>query len=91
MEAVPAMPKPRLGRRPLYPWELWTNGQTWRITFAEDYFISTKNMRMQLYGHARSHGLLVEASVPQGHSAIVFRFWKEWQDGDEEEPNGGEA
>jgi hypothetical protein len=76
------MPKRRAGRPPIYPWDKWTDGQTWRVTFGEDYFVATQHFRNMLHGRAKTLGLLVETSVMTGESAVTFRFWKEWQDGD---------
>lgn len=80
------------GRKAIYPWDDWTNGQTWEAFQGEDFVCDAGQFRTNLYDRARRHGMKVVTSVvkaPAGSppgtfgGGILFRFYDEVEETNE--------
>lgn len=64
--------KPRRGRRPLYPWDKWTDGQWWTCEQGEDFSCKSDSFRTGLYRYGMAHGYSVEVQVDG--DVVHFQF-----------------
>ena len=65
----------RRGMRPIYPWDEWTDGQTWRIRKGVDFKVAMKAMRHAIYYTACARKLIAHTHQ-EGEGTLVFRFDK---------------
>jgi hypothetical protein len=66
-----------------YPWEIWTSGWWYTVYPEEDFTCSVQTFKRQLYNNGRKRRMFAEIldEIDNGRG-IIFRFWKEFQDGD---------
>lgn len=60
------------GRKTIYDWDTWTNGEEWHLIRGEDYEVSDASMRRSVSSHAQRHGLL--ATTSKTDRGLVVRF-----------------
>ena len=58
--------------RTRYPWGLWLDGQTWRLTRGIDFQVDVPSMRTTVYNAGRARGLKVRTTAENG-TCIVIR------------------
>jgi hypothetical protein len=51
------------GKKPLYPWAEWTDGQIRQIKQGEDFHCKAQSMSVQIYNKAREKGLTAHVSI----------------------------
>jgi hypothetical protein len=64
--------------RSKYPWNEWTDGNTWEIVQGEDFFTVPPTMVVMLHNRARTMNLKVRTSSyvkRGGQVCIAFQFW----------------
>ena len=62
------------GRSHHYPWQDWTDGQTWEVAKGADFECTLNSFRNGLYSIAKNLGMkVVSMTVPEDES-IRFRF-----------------
>lgn len=63
-----------------YPWELWTNGETWEVKSGVDFNCTPESFVIYLYHKARDINMKVQTSTLPAEGdkpvRIVFRFYK---------------
>lgn len=75
-ERITELPPPRLGARPKYPWDRWTDGSVWTIKRGVDFHCPVPSMQSNLRNKAiRSHGrLTVITRKTDAPDSIAFQF-----------------
>lgn len=75
LESFPEGRRPGAPRR--YPWDDWTDGSPWEIRAAQDYDVSTENMRVNLHMRADSSGMKVRTKKIDDElgEGLVFQFF----------------
>lgn len=70
--------KGKQGRKPLHPWDEWTNGEIWRVVQGEHFDVPVKKLRSRLLGYGRANGFKrVRNRVDWDDERVVyFRFEK---------------
>jgi hypothetical protein len=82
-QALPTYIAPRLpGRKPRYPWELWTDGEVHVAKQGEDFACPAESFRTGLHVKARSIGMRVGSRYDSDAGTVAFQFHKK-VDGDE--------
>lgn len=55
-----------------YPWDDWTDGDTWRVVHGEDFQCDTASLQTYLYRVARRRKMIV--TTKRDGDTIVFKF-----------------
>ena len=63
------------GRKAIYPWREWTNGEVWIATKGEDFTVSMTSFQTGLSNRATRENLAVKYTSPDGKQ-VFFRFSK---------------
>ena len=74
LDKMPAWAK--RGRREVYPYDEWFNGQVWLLTRGVDFVQERRGMSHRIRAAARNRGLRVSVSqreMPNGTEVIVIK------------------
>lgn len=63
------------GRKAIYPWHNWLNGETWVATKDEDFTVSVTSFMSGLSNRAARENLTVKYTSPDDKQ-VFFRFSK---------------
>ena len=69
---ISEIPPASIGRHPLYPWPLWTDGRVHVLARGTDFQLPAVSMRSTIYGYATRHGLRV--LVRQRGDQLTIQF-----------------
>lgn len=61
-----------------YPWDRWTNGQTWKVTQRADFTCYGRSFAGVLYSRAKIIDMSVTTSVFEyeyGDDVVIFQFY----------------
>lgn len=62
----------RTTKRRRYPWDLWTDGQIWKLTRGKDYEVRDEIMRVIVCAYGNRKGLKVNTRVDDGMVVLQF-------------------
>ena len=61
------------GRPEKYPWDSWTNGEIWKISYGSDFDCKAENIQGALFSAARKRNLRVQTKKLD-EKTVVFQF-----------------
>jgi len=61
-------------RRSKYPWDKWTDGQTYQVVRGEDYECKTISLIAALRWKANSLGMKLHTATDEDDKAVIFQF-----------------
>lgn len=64
------------GRKPIYPWDKWTDGKQHTIKKGTHFSCPLKSIAAMLAGHARSRNLGFESTQNHEAQTVTFQFLK---------------
>jgi hypothetical protein len=64
------------GRPQVYPWESWTNGESWRLHHGEDFQANLISFRTMVHRKARDMGLKAYTKINEADASIQVRFYQ---------------
>lgn len=64
------------GRPPTYPWEEWTNGESWLLHKETDFQANLVSFRTMVHRKARDMGLKAFTKINEADASIKIRFYE---------------
>lgn len=54
-----------------YDWDAWFDGDTWKLTFMEDFDVDPEIMRQMIYDRAGARGYKVKTHIDDDHNVYL--------------------
>jgi hypothetical protein len=75
MPEIVADPHFARGRPPIYPWDIWTDGQTRRLYQGFDFSAQLKSFRTMVHRKARDLGMRANTNINAADNSIDVSFY----------------
>ena len=63
-----------IGGKKKYPWELWFDGNVWKLTRGVDFFVRTEGFRSAAMGAAARRGVQIRTSCPDDQTIVIQAY-----------------